>query len=211
MKKIVLAAALCSSFLFAGNSTEEFFYQSGYDQGQKDGFDKGVREAFKVAKKVLDEYKEEIRAYEIGKYLVKDSYLTAPKVYQSLGDAGETLKIQVMKSRIEKELDIKDIFSKFGTIPTLNEQDELGATTRSIDQINSVNIASRDDILNLPAEADKNDKIITVSIEKNSKNEEILKNTNAVYSVDGDSDRFKVMFFTRTVKENFCNNFKIWR
>ena len=47
MKKIVLAAALCSSFLFAGNSTEEFFYQSGYDQGQKDGFDKGVREAFK--------------------------------------------------------------------------------------------------------------------------------------------------------------------
>ena len=153
MKKIVLAAALCSSFLFAGNSTEEFFYQSGYDQGQKDGFDKGVREAFKVAKKVLDEYKEEIRAYEIGKYLVKDSYLTAPKVYQSLGDAGETLKIQVMKSRIEKELDIKDIFSKFGTIPTLNEQDEIGATTRSIDQINSVNIASRDDILNLPAEA----------------------------------------------------------
>ncbi len=211
MKKIVLAAALCSSFLFAGNSTEEFFYQSGYDQGQKDGFDKGVREAFKVAKKVLDEYKEEIRAYEIGKYLVKDSYLTAPKVYQSLGDAGETLKIQVMKSRIEKELDIKDIFSKFGTIPTLNEQDELGATTRSIDQINSVNIASRDDILNLPAEADKNDKIITVSIEKNSKNEEILKNTNAVYSVDSDSDRFKVMFFTRTEKENFCNNFKICR
>ena len=62
MKKIVLAAALCSSFLFAGNSTEEFFYQSGYDQGQKDGFDKGVREAYNVAKKGLDENKEEIRA-----------------------------------------------------------------------------------------------------------------------------------------------------
>ena len=73
MKKIVLAAALCSSFLFAGNSTEEFFYQSGYDQGQKDGFDKGVREAFKVAKKVLDEYKEEIRAYEIGKLKIESA------------------------------------------------------------------------------------------------------------------------------------------
>ena len=211
MKKLLLTVTLCSSLLFGSNTTEDFFYQSGYEQGQKDGFDKGVREAFIVAKKILDEYKEEIRAYEIGKYLVKDSYLTAPKVYQSLGETGESLKIQVMKSRIEKELNIKDIFSKFGSIPTLNNVDELGQTKRSLDQINSVNIANRDDILNLPAEADKNDKIITVSIEKNSKNEEILKSANTVYSLDSDSERFKVMFFTRTEKENFCNNFKICR
>ncbi len=211
MKKIVLAAALSSSLLFGANTTEEFFFQSGYEQGQRDGFDKGVREAFIVAKKVLEEYKEEIRAYEIGKYLVKDTYLTAPKIYQVLGEAGDSLRIEVMKSRIEKELNIDEIFSKFGTIPTLNNPDSLNATTRSIDEINSVNIASRDNILNLPNEADKNDKIITVSIEKNSKNEDILKNTNVVYSLDGDNDRFKVMFFTKTEKDNFCNNFKICR
>jgi len=211
MKKIVLAAALCSSFVFGGNTTEDFFYQSGYEQGQKDGFDKGVREAFIVAKKVLDEYKEEIRAYEIGKYLVKDSYLTAPKLYQVLGSNAESVRLEVMKSRIEKELNIEEIFSKFGTIPTLNKVDDLNANIRSIDEINSVNIANRDNILNLPGEADKNDKIITVSIEKNSKNEEILKSSNAVYSLDGDSERFKVMFFTRTEKDNFCNNFKICR
>ncbi len=211
MRKIVLAAALCSSLVFGANTTEEFFFQSGYEQGQKDGFDKGVREAFIVAKKVLEEYKEEIRAYEIGKYLVKDTYLTAPKVYQVLGEAGDSLRIEVMKSRIEKELNIDEIFAKFGTIPTLNSLDSLNTKTRSIDEINSVSIANRDNILNLPNEADKNDKIITVSIEKNSKNEEILKNTNVVYSLDGDSERFKVMFFTKTEKDNFCNNFKICR
>lgn len=212
MKKLILSTVLCSSLLFGTNTTtEDFFYQSGYEQGQKDGFEQGVREAFIVAKKVLDEYKEEIRAYEIGKYLSKEKYLTAPRIYQTLGATGDTLQIQVMKSRIEKELNIEDIFAKFGTIPTLKDASTLSTNTRNIDELNSVNLASRDNILNLPNEADKNDKIITVSIEKNAKNEELLKNTNAVYSLDNDNNRFKVMFFTRTEKDNFCNSFKICR
>lgn len=211
MKKLILSTVLCSSLLFGTNTTEDFFYQSGYEQGQKDGFEQGVKEAFIVAKKVLNEYKEEIRAYEIGKYLLREKYLTAPKIYQTLGTTGDTLQIQVMKSRIEKELNIEDIFAKFGTIPTLKDNASLSTNQRSIDELNSVNIANRDNILNLPNEAAKNDKIITVSIEKNAKNEELLKNTNAVYSLDNDNNRFKVMFFTRTEKDNFCNSFKICR
>jgi hypothetical protein len=208
MKKIVLAALLSSGLLMAADTTEDFFYQNGYEQGQKDGFNQGVAAAFKEAKKVLEAYKEEIRAYEIGKYLVKERYLTAPKIYQVIDENGG-LKVDISKSRIEKELSIDDIFAKFGTIPVMNETNNISNDTLSLDEQNSVNIASRDNIINLPGEADKNNKIITVSIEKNSKNEEILKKSNTVYSLD--DDRFKVMFFSRTEQTNFCNSFKICR
>jgi hypothetical protein len=208
MKKIVLAALLSSSLLMAADTTEDFFYQSGYEQGQKDGFNKGVAAAFKESKKILESYKEQIRAYEIGKYLVKAKYLTAPKIYQVIDEQGG-LRVYISKSRIEKELNIDDIFAKFGTIPVMEEKNNIAEDSLSLDEKNSVKVASRDNIVNIPGAADKNNKIITVSIEKNSKNEEILKKSNSVYSLD--DDRFKVMFFSRTEKSNFCNSFKICR
>lgn len=208
MKKIVLAALLSSGLLMAADTTEDFFYQSGYEQGQKDGFNQGVAAAFKESKKILESYKEQIRAYEIGKYLVKAKYLTAPKIYQVIDEQGG-LRVDISKSRIEKELNIDDIFAKFGTIPVMEEKNNIAEDSLSLDETNSVTVASRDNIINIPGTADKNNKIITVSIEKNSKNEEILKKSNTVYSLD--DDRFKVMFFTRTEKSNFCNSFKICR
>lgn len=204
LKNILLAAALCSNLLMA-DTTEDFFFQSGYEQGQKDGFNQGVAAAFKEAKKVLAKYKEEIRAYEIGKYLIREKYLTAPKLYQVIDERG--LRLDISRSIVEKELDVEDIFKKFGTIPVMEDTNMLVNNKQSLDEINSVNVSDRDNILNLPGEAAKNDKIITISIEKNSQNEEILKNTNTVYSLD--DDRFKVMFFSRTEKNNFCNSFKI--
>ena len=208
MKKIVLAALLSSGLLMAADTTEDFFYQNGYEQGQKDGFNQGVAAAFKESKKVLEAYKEEIRAYEIGKYLIRAKYLTAPKIYQVIDEQGG-LRVDISKSRIEKELNIDDIFTRFGTIPVMEEKNNIAEDSLSLDEANSVTIASRDNIINIPGEADKNNKIITVSIEKNSKNEEILKKSNTVYSLD--DDRFKVMFFTRTEQTNFCNSFKICR
>ena len=61
----------------------------------------------------------------------------------------------------------------------------------------------------MPASADSNQNIITISIEKSGENEEILKKANLVYSVDKEKNRLKVMFFNRTEKQNFCDQFQI--
>ena len=210
MKRLLLAAALCTTLLNAADTTEDFFYNNGYEQGERDGFKIGVKKTFAESKKIINEYREEIKAYELGKFLIKGKYLTAPKVYQVMNDKGE-VTFKIIPSRLQKELNVNDIFAKFGDIPTLKRVDTLAANNISIDERNSVNISSRDEIINLPNEADKNNKILVVSIKKNKKNQEKLKNTNAVYSLDKDNNRFKVMFFSRTEKSNFCNSFKICR
>ena len=74
---------------------------------------------------------------------------------------------------------------------------------------NSVYVANRDASTFMPASADSNQNIITISIEKSGENEEILKKANLVYSVDKEKNRLKVMFFNRTEKQNFCDQFQI--
>jgi len=207
MKKLLLTIILVSG-LFAGNTTEDFFYQNGYEQGVRDGFNKGVNEAFKEAKKIIKAYKDEIKAYEIGKYLVKKRYLTAPKIYQVI-DKDNDIRLRIEPSKVIKELSIEDIFAKFGNIPTLRENDLLSDKTQDINEVNSVNIANRDEVKNLPGVANKNNKIITISLERNSKNENILKKANVVYSLD--KNRLKAMFFSRAEKNHFCKSFGICR
>ncbi|EOH2571267.1 hypothetical protein ACLWHV_001717, partial [Campylobacter jejuni] len=47
----------------------------------------------------------------------------------------------------------------------------------------------------------------TLSVEKNSRNLDILKKANVVFSDEGTS--YQVLFFTDTEKQNFCEEFQI--
>lgn len=205
MKKIALSMLVLASFSF-GSEAEEFFYQRGLDAGFKQGYEQGVKDAFTESKNILARYKNEIKAYEVGKYLVRNGYITYPKVWQRIDEFGN-VKIEIQPSRIEKELNIADIFSKFNTLPT-NPNPEMVALN-PIEARNSVNTATRDKVVALPKKASANQDIITISLENSGKNEEIVKKANLVYSVDKPNNRIKVMFFNRTEKNNFCSQYQI--
>lgn len=205
MRKIILVAlAACSCF--ASNEAEEFFYQRGLDAGYAQGYEQGVKDAFEEAKKILAKYKNEIRAYEVGKYFMQKGYITYPKVWQRV-DSDGNVKIEIQPSKIEKQLNISEIFTKFNTLPTNPYPERVKGDP--LEARNSVYVANRDASTFMPASADSNQNIITISIEKSGENEEILKKANLVYSVDKEKNRLKVMFFNRTEKQNFCDQFQI--
>lgn len=76
MKKIVLAALLSSGLLMAADTTEDFFIKMDMNKDKRMDLIKGLQLHLKN-QKVLEAYKEEIRAYEIGKYLIRAKYLTS--------------------------------------------------------------------------------------------------------------------------------------
>lgn len=207
MKKIILI-----TFVFfalgiqaQADDTNDFFFNRGYEKGYNEGFEAGSKAAFQEAKKILNNYQNNIKAYEIGKYLIKRKKLTYPQIWQNMTESG--MKIIVLPSKIENELDISDIFTKFGDIPTYFKEINEPKDENFYDTGDGVNIAKRDNVKELTASADKHSKIITINIDKNWKNEKVLKKANAVYAID--KDKYRVMFFSSQERNNFCSQFKI--
>lgn len=206
MKKISLIVVLTISSMFATNSTEDFFYNRGYEMGYQAGFDKGVELAFKEAKKVLEKYGTQLKAYEIGKYLIKSQKLTYPQVWQEASDSG-IVTLRITPSQIKKELNIDELFNKFAEIPQIKGQtlNKLELTTA---EQNSVNLSNRDNNIN---EMPQNPSLVinqqTLKIKKSSKNLDILKRANVVFSDEDES--YNVLFFTDTEKRDFCKQFEI--
>lgn len=164
----ILALMLSQGVLFASDatSTEDFFYQRGYENGYLSGYEKGVEEAFKEAKSMLKNYANELKAYELGKYLIKNQNLTYPQVWQEIDDSG-LVKLRVLPSRIEKELSIDELFAKFASIPTRNASIDKNLEL-SIKEQNSVQLSYRDGNINsLPQKANTAQNKQTLSIAKN--------------------------------------------
>ncbi|WP_162776182.1 hypothetical protein, partial [Escherichia coli] len=78
----------------------------------------------------------------------------------------------------------------------------------SLDEKNSVNLSFRDNNINeLPQSVSSDSNIKTLNIDKTSKNLEILKKSNVVFS--DENDRYNVLFFTEEEKKDFCKQFNI--
>lgn len=211
MKKFIVLLML-STALFAENEAEQFFYSNGYDRGYDKVFDDGVKQGQKIAKEALKKYADTIKAREIGKYLIESKKLTAPEVWQTKTENG--LNVTIMPSVIEDELDIDAIFEKFGAIPTKSDTDKSGLTQGSSqkpgvggDDLNSVFLTDRDANSNsLPSKASRGEEMITLNVEKSYKNKEILNKANLVYSET--DDHYQAVFFSRSEKKQFCNDFR---
>lgn len=190
-------------------STEDFFYQRGYEAGFNNGFEIGVQKALEESRKMLALYANEIQAYEIGKYLIKSKNLTYPQVWQEQQTDG-SVKIRIMPSKLEKQLNIDEIFAKFGTIPTI-QSTRLGmgqSGSLNPNAKNSIYLSTRDSNFNkLPQNVNQSNNKFTLSIEKSSKNLDILKKANVVFSDEGEN--YNVLFFTKTEKLDFCNQYEI--
>ena len=187
-------------------STEDFFYQRGYEVGYTNGFNDGVRKAMQEAKKMLMSYSDQLKSYEVGKFLIKTQNLTYPQIWQEIDKDGN-LKIRIIPSKIEKELSIDELFTKFGKIPQMSSPQELSSRL-TLDQQNSVHLNDRDSNINsLPQNVDTPNNKITLNIKKTSKNLDILKRANVVFSDEGES--YNVLFFTGQEKTDFCQQFGI--
>ncbi len=205
MKKyLVLLGFVFLSSIFAANEAEDFFYKRGYEAGYNQGYEAGVAKAMEEAKNILVKYKDTIKSYEIGKYLIKTKRITYPQVWQERDSKG-SVRITVLPSEIKEELDIDAIFDLYGSFPLkdLDKNFEINDTSR-----NSVYLSYRDNAANsMPSAADREKDINIITLDKTWKNEDILKKANLVYSDDGKS--YKVIFFTNKEKQDFCNSFGV--
>ncbi|RAX56488.1 hypothetical protein CCZ01_09340 [Helicobacter monodelphidis] len=202
-----LAVLFCFVGICFANNAEEFFYKRGYELGYNSGFDRGVEAGLAAAKEALKKYKSEIDSYEVGKYLIASRKLTYPQVWQELDENGG-ITLRVIPSRIESNLDIDDLLTRYTDIPTRPKTEE-SILTLSLEEQNSVNLSNRDsnnnDLPEIVSERIKN--ITKLSLEKTSDHLEILKQSNFIYSDEGDS--YVVLFFSEQEKNDFCKNFLI--
>lgn len=205
MRKNVLIMLFLATSLFAV-STEDFFYQRGYENGYNKGFEVGVQKAFEESKKVLERYRDELAMFEIGKYLIRSKYLTFPQVWQETDTSG-SIRLRVSPSRLERPLDVDALFTKFSQIP-LKSGVETPSLEPSLEEKNSIYLSARDSNANDMAQSvDESIKTKTLNIEKTAGNLNVLKKANVVFSDEGSS--YKVLFFTQQEKNQFCNAYKI--
>ena len=209
MKKILYSICIfgfCINAFSAETSTEDFFYQRGYENGFASGFEEGVKKAMEESKRMLELYGNELKAYEIGKYLIKTQNLTYPQVWQEVDESG-AIKLRIIPSRIQKELNVDELFAKFTTIPTIQPfVQEKGKLT--LNEKNSVFLSNRDSNINSMAQnvnTPKNKQ--TLNVKKTSKNLDVLKRANVVFSDEGDN--YNVLFFTKQEKQDFCKQYEI--
>lgn len=208
MRKIksLLIGIIAVPYFMSAATTEDFFYNRGYEAGHNAGFEVGVKMAFEEAKNALRKYEQELQAYEIGKYLIRSSNLTYPQVFQETTEDG-TIRLRVTNSKIERMLNVDELFNKFATIPVKPSKDN-NPLELSITQKNSVVLSNRDSNTNaLPQKVSERTNTQTLSLVKNSKNLEILKKANVVFSDEGGA--YNVLFFTETEKNSFCKEYQI--
>lgn len=205
MRKILfLISFVFLSTIFAANEAEDFFYKRGYEAGYNKGYEAGVAKAMEAAKETLTNYKDTIKSYEIGKYLIKTKRITYPQVWQERDEKG-SLKITVLPSEIKEELDIDAIFNLYGSFPLKDSEANFDVEDSSR---NSVYLSYRDNAANsMPSASDREKDINIITLDKTWKNEDILKKANLVYSDDGKN--YKVIFFTTKEKQDFCKSFGV--
>lgn len=203
--KTTLMLSLFFSLSFA-DSTEDFFYKRGYENGYASGYQKGIQEAFAEAKAMLSKYADSLKAYEIGKYLIKNQNLSYPQVWQEIQKDG-SIKLRVIPSEIVKELNVEELFSKFANIPTLKENISDSLNLSSEEQ-NSMLLNDRDSNINdIPQNVNEQANKQILQINKSARNLDILKRANVVFSDEGNF--YNVLFFTKTEKQDFCKQYEL--
>ena len=205
-RRLLILIISLSTLLFAGES-EDFYYDRGFENGYQKGLLKGQQEAFNDAKKILSAYKDRIYAYEIGKYLVESKKLTAPQVYQEVDSQGN-IKIVIIPSKIQQELDIEHIFEEFKNIPTLKsyQREKLTNKKQDFNELNSVYLSNKEQYNEIiPNKVNKDSKRANLRIKKSSTNRDILNSANVAYVENKNS--YEVIFFTKQEKKDFCKQF----
>jgi len=201
--KLVMAILLFSSASFSLTMPEqEFFYKAGYQKGYKEGYEKGYKDAMqkflRYWKEIINAYYDDIKAKEIGKYLVQEGYITPPSVYRVKKSDG-SVEIKVSGCKIEKIRNIEEIIKNPWDIPELDCK-----------RVQEVKKASEEFIKLIETPQGytyKLAQVIVVKVKPNSK--EILNKLGIPYEISPQTGEIKAIFFDYKQAINFCNTYKV--
>lgn len=180
--------------------------QEAYDKGFKEGIKKGTDQTISI---ITKEYLPYIKRLEAGKYAVRKGYITPPEIMVFQGTDG-TLSYRATGCKIEKELDVADIFKKFGSSVVVSSEKatktEYKDAESAVDD-ESYQISPRDHISTSVLRPWNQSEVITKVITKTSSNKLVLDEYNVQYSEkEGD---YIASFTTQEEMEGFCGQFRI--
>lgn len=180
--------------------------QEAYNKGMREGISKGHDQAVSI---ITKEYLPYIKRLEAGKYAVRKGYITPPEVMVLQGSDG-TLSYRTTGCKIEKELDVNDIFKKFGSSVVISNSssklgDDKAMQPSAADE--SYRISYRDSVSIPTMRPGSQSEIMTKNISKTAANKLVLDEYNIRYSeIDGE---YVASFATKEEMEGFCGQFRI--
>lgn len=180
--------------------------QEAYNKGMREGIFKGHDQAVSI---ITKEYLPYIKRLEAGKYAVRKGYITPPEVMVLQGSDG-TLSYRTTGCKIEKELDVNDIFKKFGSSVVISNSSAMSVNEKTADQSaadESYRISYRDSVSIPTMRPGSQSEIMTKNISKTAANKLVLDEYNIRYSeIDGG---YVASFATKEEMEGFCGQFRI--
>jgi hypothetical protein len=193
------------------NEMQRFYYNKGAEDAKEKAYNAGYKQAMdNFTKKILPAYAQRIKAYEAGKYLIKEGKITYPKVFRY--KEGDSYRIQIEPPVVEKQFTEKDLY----ILPEASKalcvtQDESNITPKDSENgmydENSFSVPPRDDISDSrdsAPEVGKNKVIVHIPY-KNEGIEQAVISYNINYAIT--KDGYDLYFANELEKSDFC--FKI--
>lgn len=194
----IFSVVLPTAFTFANivSSPEEFFYQKGYQEGyakgKKEGFIEGYKRALQDIKAILNLYKKDLQALEVGKYLSEEQKITYPRIVKIQNPDG-SFEIKVIGCRFENLRSLDDIPNLEVPIVSATEVQKYKEAKEDLVSIPKLSQEVKSAYNNPP-------KPIIVKVDKKYKN--LLEKLNIPYEIN-DKGEIKAIFFKQKDYENF--------
>lgn len=192
----------------ATSAEAEFNRERQIKEAYEQGYKKGASEAHDEAVRIItEEYLPYIKRLEAGKYAIKKGHITPPEVMILQAEDG-SLSYRTTGCKIEKELDVGDIFKRFGKSVVVSQgagqkTDHVGADSVS----ESYAFAGRDAVRYPVMRPGSAAEMMTTEIAKTSVNKLVLDEYNVRYSEKEGS--YLAVFASKAEMDGFCNQFRI--
>lgn len=187
---------------------KERLIKEAHDKGVKEGIGRGFDKAKNI---IINEYLPYIKRLEAGKYAMRKGNITPPEVMVYQSNDG-TLSYKTTGCKIEKELNVDEIFKRFGESVVVKSespaaQNKQGETISGSLNADSYFVSERDASVAAPARSAAPADIVFQTIEKTDANKLVLDQYNITYS---EKDGNYVAVFNGEAEMNgFCDQFKI--
>lgn len=187
----------------------QFEMERKIKEAHREGVKEGIAIGFSRAKKIIaDEYYPYIKRLEVGKYAMRKGYITPPEVMVFQTKSG-TLDYRATGCRIEKELDVNEIFKKFGSSVVADVNEKLG---EDIDlgekgDSESYSIVSRDEIQGSISKTTSAHTSVLRAVTASEANRILLEQYNIRF-IEKEGE-FKVSFESVDEMKGFCSQFQI--
>jgi len=185
----------------------QFEMERKIKEARREGVKEGITIGFTKAQKiVVDEYLPYIKRLEAGKYAMRKGYITPPEVMVFQTKNG-TLDYRATGCRIEKELDVNEIFKKFGSSVVMEKNLEESSSFGVKEDSESYHIVSRDEIQGSISKTTAAHTSVARAVTASEANRILLEQYNIRF-VEKEGE-FKVSFESVEEMQGFCSQFKI--